>query len=831
MWLRFQWAVLQLEQLHRIGPREDDIRRYLGKLPAKLHELYDEIYTDIQSQEGSAPEVAERAFHWVMCSQMPLTPAVLLGAVCQDPDIDFAAPVDIDMEIVLDACRNLLAVDASGHCRFSHPSVHEYLETRWQDNYAHGQVAKVCLRLLLDPAYRVPEVKTKHAQEKSPRKVVDYATLYWPVHVSNHGEEAIDQRLAFLLKSFLGSPRESSAAYVSWCDQFTGRRSRLDWATQRRHEVLLGFEAELAPSTRSSFAICYFGFHKILCSWWKAGFRDVEERNDRGHSLMQLAALGGSIVVVECLLDFGADINARGKKTGTVLQSAVFGGSEAIVKLLLDSEADVNAQNYRGETALQIAASRGSEAIVELLFIYGADINAYKEQYGDALLGASSGGHDKIVKLLLSKHANVNIQERFYSNLLQGVLSKSHRTTTKLLPSKNTDIDTHENALLVASRQGHYKIVELLLSHGADVNAQGGPYGNALQAASYKGHKTTVKLLLSHGADVNAQGGPYGNALQAASYKGHKTTVKLLLSPGADVNAQGGLYGNALQTASYDGHETTVKLLLSHGADVNAQGGLHGNALQAASYDGHETTVKLLLSHGADVNAQGGHFGNALQAASYNGHETTVKLLLSHGADVNAQGGLYGNALEAASRNGHRTTVELLLSKGADVNTLARPVRNVLKAPSIPGPEKAVEPLLAAGQADLDSRESDRQTPLPQVTSSIHDQDQGRYSEAKTLVTREPSEPLIEGPESREDECPMNSGLPTCLRRLYQAVLSFISQSRVWLCTAIRPTPLPGHQRISWICVSVLTTVAATILVLGTNTYRYCLGLRQVYVR
>jgi hypothetical protein len=89
--------------------------------------------------------------------------------------------------------------------------------------------------------------------------------------------------------------------------------------------------------------------------------------------------------------------------------------------------------------------------------------------------------------------------------------------------------------------------LELLLSKGADVNAQGGQHGNALQAASLGGHDKVVELLLSKGADVNAQGGQYGNALQAASLGGHDKVVELLLSKGADVNAQGGEYGNALQ--------------------------------------------------------------------------------------------------------------------------------------------------------------------------------------------------------------------------------------------------------------------------------------------
>lgn len=38
-------------------------------------------------------------------------------------------------------------------------------------------------------------------------------------------------------------------------------------------------------------------------------------------------------------------------------------------------------------------------------------------------------------------------------------------------------------------------------------------YGNALQAASARDHEKVVEMLVSAGANVNVQGGPYGNAL------------------------------------------------------------------------------------------------------------------------------------------------------------------------------------------------------------------------------------------------------------------------------------------------------------------------------
>src|SRR5277367_5560456 len=57
----------------------------------------------------------------------------------------------------------------------------------------------------------------------------------------------------------------------------------------------------------------------------------------------------------------------------------------------------------------------------------------------------------------------------------------------------------------------------LLVTAGADVNAQGGEYGNALCAASAEGHETVVRLLLENGTDINAQVERTGNALRVAS--------------------------------------------------------------------------------------------------------------------------------------------------------------------------------------------------------------------------------------------------------------------------------------------------------------------------
>ena len=142
-----------------------------------------------------------------------------------------------------------------------------------------------------------------------------------------------------------------------------------------------------------------------------------------------------------------------------------------------------------------------------------------------------------------------------------------------------------------------------------------------------------MQLLLDHGANVNAQCWFIGSALQMAASAGRDQTVQLLLNYGANVNDQGGFQGNALQAAACTGREKIVQLLLDHGANVNTQGGHFGNALQAAAYACRDDIVQLLITHGADVNAQGGHFKSALQAAQWKQSSNTTQILLNHGAD------------------------------------------------------------------------------------------------------------------------------------------------------------------------------------------------------
>ncbi|KAA8894561.1 hypothetical protein FN846DRAFT_786170, partial [Sphaerosporella brunnea] len=125
----FQLAALQITFLCEMAT-PNDVRRGLNTLPDTLTAAYDEIYTRLRDQKGSAPRLALRAFRWIQCSYEPLSSETLLDAITVE--IGDAGDKDtITVDGLLKVCQNLLILDKRLNVfRFAHLSVDEYLETK-----------------------------------------------------------------------------------------------------------------------------------------------------------------------------------------------------------------------------------------------------------------------------------------------------------------------------------------------------------------------------------------------------------------------------------------------------------------------------------------------------------------------------------------------------------------------------------------------------------------------------------------------------------------------------------------------------------------------------
>ncbi|PGH14627.1 hypothetical protein AJ79_02962 [Helicocarpus griseus UAMH5409] len=270
----FQWAYLQIKQI-LVLQQEKPIRVRLGKLPSDLKHAYDEIFNGMDEVER---EVAGRAFQWIMCACSPLSSDELLPAVCQVGDGTLQDTDDLDEDILLKYCHNLLIIDPTrGVWVPSHLSVIEYCETHlWSQLQANCFVASVCLSLLNNnPLYDVYEDDENAAENfLSPShesfNFYFYVAHHWMFHVRRCEDwEDGSRRLSHMLERFFGSPTQSAPAYRQWMRFLEYDMSSM---AMEKASPSLFFGSpfhikDLDPHT-PAFAICALGLYTTLPNWW-----------------------------------------------------------------------------------------------------------------------------------------------------------------------------------------------------------------------------------------------------------------------------------------------------------------------------------------------------------------------------------------------------------------------------------------------------------------------------------------------------------------------------------------------------------------------------------
>ncbi|KAI2808497.1 hypothetical protein RDWZM_005766 [Blomia tropicalis] len=102
----------------------------------------------------------------------------------------------------------------------------------------------------------------------------------------------------------------------------------------------------------------------------------------------------------------------------------------------------------------------------------------------------------------------------------------------------NIPDDNGLTPILWAAFNGQLVSLNLLHTHGADPHYKGPSGENALSMASANGHTHVVKALLGLGVNVNATDEDGNTALMYAAYKDHKSCVQELLDHGADLTLE-----------------------------------------------------------------------------------------------------------------------------------------------------------------------------------------------------------------------------------------------------------------------------------------------------
>lgn len=115
-------------------------------------------------------------------------------------------------------------------------------------------------------------------------------------------------------------------------------------------------------------------------------------------------------------------------------------------------------------------------------------------------------------------------------------------------------------------------------------------------ALLHRGSGRVVESLLAHGEDVNAQSSDGTPPLFLAARRNEPAMVQRLLDAGADISCRDGSGAGVLHYAE----SASVALLCAHGADIEARDAQGRTPLHQAALYEDPATIAALLACGAD---------------------------------------------------------------------------------------------------------------------------------------------------------------------------------------------------------------------------------------
>jgi tankyrase len=200
---------------------------------------------------------------------------------------------------------------------------------------------------------------------------------------------------------------------------------------------------------------------KRVCSIQNVNCQDLDGRLS---TPLHFAAGYNRVLVVEFLLQQGANVQAKDKGGLVPLHNACSYGHYEVAELLVKHGANVNAADLWKFTPLHEAAAKGKYEICKLLLKHGAD--------------PQKKNRDGHTPLDLVKEDDTDVRDllRGDAALLEAAKKGDLARVAKLVTPENVNcrdqVGRNSTPLHLAAGYNQVEVAEYLLEHGADVNAK-----------------------------------------------------------------------------------------------------------------------------------------------------------------------------------------------------------------------------------------------------------------------------------------------------------------------------------------------------------------------
>lgn len=413
LWLHLPMDDIRTMFHNSLRPEKESIQL----IPNSVSDAYQKILGRVPPSRKS---VVKMILQIIIGARRPLTieeMAMALG-MAQTPNARLAAqaglgPKGLDAKI-RHLCGLFVFINNS-RIYLIHQTAREFLvrsatqsqSPEWSFEHASTEalVSDICINyLLLDDIYylflhhidgTLPESGTVILPS-----LLEYSALYWPDHVREMPLSA-EKRLEAQLDQLYDVDSEKVQHWFSFFWRMMGRP----------------FEP---PPTMSLIRLAAWNGHgNVLKRQLLKSNDGIDETDPESRSGLFWASQNGYAVIVQQLLQAGADINIQSYVYDDALRAAAKEDFQEVVQELLQAGAVINARDSLGRTVLFIASRYGCHSMVNTL-LSQEQINPNIKDWCSStpLFAAVANGHLRVVELLLAGNKPLDGQQLYFGRSL-----------------------------------------------------------------------------------------------------------------------------------------------------------------------------------------------------------------------------------------------------------------------------------------------------------------------------------------------------------------------------------------------------------------------------